>query len=187
MMKALSLAILLASSVASTMAFADNQTVSVGYAQSKVQDFKNIRGVNLQYRYEFISPVSVVASLTYMKGDQEQNNSMGSETIVDRADVKYYSLLVGPAYRFNEYVSLYALGGVAQSKANANSQWLSAKGEVKGNGSMSLKSTSFAYGFGVAINPVNNFAINIGYEGTKVSLDGNRSINGFNVSLGYRF
>lgn len=39
---------------------ADNHTLSAGYAQSKVQDFKNIKGVNLQYRYEWDSPVSVV-------------------------------------------------------------------------------------------------------------------------------
>ncbi|WP_458864243.1 porin family protein, partial [Xenorhabdus khoisanae] len=48
----------------------DSNTVAVGYAQSKVQNFKNIRGVNLHYRYEMDSPVSIVGSLTYMKGDE---------------------------------------------------------------------------------------------------------------------
>ena len=52
-MKKLSLAVLVISGLTSGMAFADNQSVSIGYAQSDVQDFKNIRGVNLQYRYEF--------------------------------------------------------------------------------------------------------------------------------------
>jgi putative virulence related protein PagC len=36
-------------------ASADNQTVSLGYTQSKVPDLKNIRGVNTQYRYEWDS------------------------------------------------------------------------------------------------------------------------------------
>ncbi|MWL74803.1 Ail/Lom family protein, partial [Escherichia coli] len=49
-MKKLSLAVLVAATLASGAALADNQTVSVGYAQSKVEDFKNIRGVNVQYR-----------------------------------------------------------------------------------------------------------------------------------------
>ncbi|WP_156964249.1 Ail/Lom family outer membrane beta-barrel protein, partial [Trabulsiella guamensis] len=51
----------------------------------------------------------------------------------------------------------------------------------------SEKSTSFAYGFGVTFNPVDNLSINAGYEGTQANLDGNRSINGFNVGVGYRF
>ncbi|EAY6854213.1 virulence membrane protein PagC, partial [Salmonella enterica] len=33
------------------VAQADTNAFSVGYAQSKVQDFKNIRGVNVKYRY----------------------------------------------------------------------------------------------------------------------------------------
>ncbi|EEY3549660.1 Ail/Lom family protein, partial [Escherichia coli] len=49
-------------SVMSGSTLADNHTLSAGYAQSKVQDFKNIKGVNLQYRYEWDSPVSVVGS-----------------------------------------------------------------------------------------------------------------------------
>ncbi|STI82989.1 PagC-like membrane protein [Escherichia coli] len=56
-------------SVLSGSRLADNHTLSAGYAQSKVQDFKNIKGVNLQYRYEWDSPVSVVGSFSYMKGD----------------------------------------------------------------------------------------------------------------------
>lgn len=42
-------------SVMSGSRLADNHTLSAGYAQSKVQDFKNIKGVNLQYRYEWDS------------------------------------------------------------------------------------------------------------------------------------
>lgn len=55
-MKKISLAVFIAASLASGAALADNQTVSVGYTQSKIEDFKNIRGVNAQYRYEWDSP-----------------------------------------------------------------------------------------------------------------------------------
>ena len=52
-MKIKLLAVLPLSLMVSEIAFADNHSVSIGYAQSKVQDFKDIRGVNPQYRYEF--------------------------------------------------------------------------------------------------------------------------------------
>ena len=118
-MKKVALAVLLAGGMVSGVALADEHSVSVGYAQSKVQDFKNIRGVNLQYRYEWDSPVSVMGSFTYMKGDDDQNYYLSSDYINNHVEAKYYSLLVGPAFRINEYVSLYALGGVAAQKLTA--------------------------------------------------------------------
>lgn len=44
------------------------------------------------------------------------------------------------------------------------------------------------YGAGVQINPIENVAIDIGYEGSSID-DGNKShtINGFNIAVGYRF
>ncbi|MEG9983134.1 Ail/Lom family protein, partial [Escherichia coli] len=56
-MKKLSVLSAIILSVASGSVLADNHSFSVGYAQSKIQNFKNIRGVNLQYRYEWDSPV----------------------------------------------------------------------------------------------------------------------------------
>ncbi|MDY6461988.1 Ail/Lom family outer membrane beta-barrel protein [Acinetobacter faecalis] len=44
--------------------------------------------------------------------------------------------------------------------------------------------TGFAYGVGLTVNPIQNIAINVGYEGTNV--DSTR-FNGFNVGVGYRF
>lgn len=181
------LAVLLAAGLASGTALADNQTVSVGYAQSKVQDFKNIRGVNLQYRYEFNSPVSILGSFTYMKGDEDQSYYVDNDSVRNHVEAKYYSLMAGPAYRFNEYVSVYALGGVARTKAEGNTRWTNYGDGYVGRDSISEKSTSFAYGAGVIINPTENFSINAGYEGTTADLNGDLSINGFNVGVGYRF
>lgn len=169
------------------MAFADNQSVSIGYAQSDVQDFKNIRGVNLQYRYEFDSPFSVVGSFTYMSGSEDRHYYVDSDAVNTNIDVKYYSLLVGPAYRINDYVSLYALGGAALTKADADVKWLNAGSNDIMRASESYKSTSFAYGAGVIINPIENLTVNVGYEGTTADLDDNYSINGFNIGIGYRF
>lgn len=186
-MKKLSLAVLVISGLTSGMAFADNQSVSIGYAQSDVQDFKNIRGVNLQYHYEFDSPFSVVGSFTYMSGSEDRHYYVDSDAVNTNIDVKYYSLLVGPAYRINDYVSLYALGGAARTKADADVKWLNAGSNDIMRASESYKSTSFAYGAGVIINPIENLTVNVGYEGTTADLDDNYSINGFNIGIGYRF
>lgn len=186
-MKKISLGILLAAGLTSGAALADNHTVSIGYAQSKVEDFKNIRGVNLQYRYEFDAPVSVLGSFTYMSGDEDQHYFVDADSVKNSVDVKYYSLMVGPAYRINEYISLYALGGVAHTKADGDTKWVNAGDNYTVHENISEKSTSFAWGAGVQFNPTEQLAINVGYEGTNVDIEGSRAINGFNVGVGYRF
>lgn len=173
--------------LASTCALADNHTVSIGYAQSKVEDFKNIRGVNIQYNYEWDSPLSVIGSFSYMKGDDtysEWTDFSGSpEGYNGKVDLKYYSLLVGPAYRINDYVSLYALAGVAHSKLEDTTTWSTQYSE-----SNNESRTSFAYGAGVSVNPTDYLSVRVGYEGTRVKYNGNQeAINGFNVGIGYRF
>lgn len=186
-MKKISLAVCVAASLASGAALADNQTVSLGYAQSKVENFKNIRGVNAQYRYEWDSPLSVIGSFTYMSGDDDQKYYVDSDSVKNHIDVKYYSLMAGPAYRINEYVSLYALGGVAHTKADVDTKWVNAGDGYTQKDSLSEKSTSFAYGAGVQFNPTEELAVNVGYEGTNADIDGSHSINGWNVGVGYRF
>lgn len=186
-MKKISLAVFMAASLASGAALADNHTVSLGYAQSKVENFKNIRGVNAQYRYEWDSPLSVIGSFTYMSGDDDQKYYVDSDSVKNHIDVKYYSLMAGPAYRINEYVSLYALGGVAHTKADVDTKWVNAGDGYTQKDSLSEKSTSFAYGAGVQFNPTDELAVNVGYEGTNADIDGSHSINGWNVGVGYRF
>lgn len=186
-MKKISLAVFVAASLASGAALADNHTVSLGYAQSKVENFKNIRGINAQYRYEWDSPLSVIGSFTYMSGDDDQKYYVDSDSVKNHIDVKYYSLMAGPAYRINEYVSLYALGGVAHTKADVDTKWVNAGDGYTQKDSLSEKSTSFAYGAGVQFNPTDELAVNVGYEGTNADIDGSHSINGWNVGVGYRF
>jgi len=165
---------------------ANNHTLSLGYAQSKVEDFKNIRGVNLQYRYEWASPVSVIGSFTYMKGDDGYSERVEAFDDISgydgKTDVKYYSLLAGPAYRINDYVSLYALAGMAHTKVKDKVTYLSEYSEQT-----DVSKTSFAYGAGVVINPTDSLSVNVGYEGTRVKFNDDVTVNGFNIGLGYRF
>lgn len=122
-----------------------------------------------------------------MKGDEEHNYLLSGYSVNNRINAKYYSLLVGPAYRINEYVSLYALGGVTYVKATGKMRWINVDDDYVNHENISEKSTSFAYGLGVIFNPVDYLSINAGYEDTQANLNENNSINGFNVGVGYRF
>lgn len=182
-MKKLALSVVAVSSLlGSSCALADNHTLSLGYAQAKVQDFKNIRGLNMQYRYEWDSPVSIVGAATYMKGDEDYSDYGYDSGYNGKTELKYYSLLVGPAYRINDYVSFYAVAGLAHTKAEDRTTYLTQYTEET-----SQSKTSFAYGAGVQFNPLENMSVGIGYEGTRAKYGDNVSINGFNVTLGYRF
>ena len=178
LVKNLSLGLLLGF-VASTSAMAATHTVSLGYGQSKINEsegLKDLKGVNVQYQYETQSPWGAVVSSSYLTGDETLAYDSGR----DKIDGKYFSLLAGPSYRFNEYVSTYVLAGFSHVKAEVDE--LDFDGTYHSNAKNS--ETGFAYGVGLTVNPIQNVAINVGYEGTNV--DSTR-FNGFNVGVGYRF
>lgn len=180
------IALLCACTFTSASALADNHTVSIGYAQSKVEGFKDIRGVNVQYRYEWDSPFSIIGSFSYMQGDESysyRTQYFGETTGYDvKTKLKYYSLLAGPSYRINDYVSLYALAGLANTRVEDRVVYSSQYAE-----DFNDNKTSFAYGAGVIINPTNSLSVSVGYEGTRVKYYENVAINGFNIGVGYRF
>ncbi|WOE32574.1 MULTISPECIES: Ail/Lom family outer membrane beta-barrel protein [unclassified Acinetobacter] len=180
---------ILLSSVISTSVFATEQhNISLGYAvapQVVLNDFhrkeiKNetklnkLNGINLQYRYETESPWGAVVSSTYLKG--KEKNAKISSTVQGNVATKQFSLLAGPSYRFNKYISTYALAGVANPKVSYN--YYDSSHNTSGKTDISKK--AFAYGVGVAINPISNMSVHVGYEG-------NKYIKGFNVGVGYRF
>lgn len=174
------IAILACISGVSINAMAAGHTVSLGYAQTNVDDFKNLKGVNAQYRYENQSPWGAVVSSTYTSG-KEDNSFKYSE---GEGKLKYFSVLAGPSYRFNEYVSVYGLAGFAHIKYNYD--------EYQRTGAFNYSEktnrTEFAYGVGVSVNPVQNIAVNVGYEGTSGKFnDETINFNGFNVGVGYKF
>jgi len=175
----------------SSQALADQQTVSIGYAQSKVQGLNNINGVNLKYRYEWDSPVSVIGSFTYMSGSDDYSYRLTRDIISNNVDIKYYSLSAGPAYRFNEYISIYGLLGLNYNKVDYRSSWTnyeSGSYRYMGSETGNINKTSLMYGVGLQINPMENVAVDIGYEGSSLdAADQSHSINGFNIGIGYRF
>lgn len=191
-MKKLTLLAILVSSVAlSPFASANTHTVTLGYAQSKVQDFDNIRGANLKYRYEWDSALSVISSFTWMSGSFDDTYLADKDRIKNEAKITYYSLAVGPAYRLTEYLSFYGLIGLNHSKAKAHSRWSNYEsGSYRDmeTTDYSGSKTTLMYGAGLQINPAKNWVIDMGYEGSSYD-DGikNRSIHGFNIGAGLSF
>lgn len=174
----------------SSLAQADQHTVSLGYAHGRVQDLHNINGVNLKYRYEWDSPLSVISSFTHMSGKSDYSYRAASDIIDNKVDIKYDSLSVGPAYRFNEFISAYGLLGFNRNKVDYSSQWYNYQGSyvLAGSQSGNENKTSLMYGAGVQINPIENLAVDIGYEGSRLNIAGqSHTIHGFNIAIGYRF
>jgi putative virulence related protein PagC len=182
--------------IASTLGFshiaaAGNQTVTLGYAQSKVQDFKNINGVNVKYRYEWDQPIGIITSFSYMSGKETESYFKTRDIMSGKVEVKYYSLAVGPTYRMNDFISVYGLLGGAVGKVDSSLHWLnytSSGYEDMGTYHEAETKSSVVYGVGLQINPMQNLAIDLAYEGSRLKYDGdNYSVNGFNVGVGYRF
>ncbi|WP_160623578.1 Ail/Lom family outer membrane beta-barrel protein [Mixta intestinalis] len=138
-----------------------------------------MRGVNLQYHYKMDSLISLMTSLTWMKGDDELSKTVRNHHFTHHVDVKYYSALFGPSFRINDYASFYVAGGPARIKV---------RGKVpEVNRKYDGRKSSFAYGAGFIFNVNENFTINAGYEGTRMNFINDYTINTFNVGIGYNF
>ena len=105
------------SALAAVLAFtagtsvAATSTVTGGYAQSDAQGQMNkMGGFNLKYRYEEDnSPLGVIGSFTYT--EKSRTASSG-----DYSKNQYYGITAGPAYRINDWASIYGVVGVGYGK-----------------------------------------------------------------------
>ena len=142
-------------------------TVTGGYAQSDMQGKANkAGGFNLKYRYENDTPLGYIGSFTYT----EKNRS--------EADVynksQYYGITAGPAYRINDWASIYGVVGVGYGKFQSTN--FPAKSDTSDYG--------FSYGAGLQFNPIENVALDFSYEQSRIrSVDVGTWIAG----VGYRF
>ncbi|PQQ39695.1 attachment protein [Photorhabdus luminescens] len=171
-------------SVFSFAANAGEHTISGGYAQShvKVDGEKldeNPKGFNLKYRYELDNNWGVIGSFTLTHQGYDYYD--GSKK-VGTGDLDYYSLMAGPTYRFNEYVSVYGLVGAAHGKVKENSQ-ISILG-FNYSYEYEESKTSAAYGLGLQFNPMPNWVIDASYEYSKL---GDFKVGTWVIGAGYRF
>ncbi|MCT7051592.1 Ail/Lom family outer membrane beta-barrel protein, partial [Salmonella enterica] len=100
---------------------------------------------------------------------------------------RYLNIMAGPTYRFNDYVSLYGMVGVANNRIegsydkNDHGYYGSAISYDHENNDQ--RATNASYSVGVQTNPFANVVFDVAYEGSAGSL----RTNGFNVGLGYKF
>ncbi|EEJ6213223.1 Ail/Lom family outer membrane beta-barrel protein [Salmonella enterica] len=157
--------------------------------------YKDPKGLNLKYRYEIDDNWGVIGSFTYAWDDYNAHANASANisgisagaSLKGKLKAKYFSINVGPTYRFNEYVSAYVMGGVAHSKYDANGSldsYANGKSIHIGSLSESKDKTAFSYGAGLQFNPYKNIAIDVAYEG---SGSGDWKTSGFNVGVGYSF
>ncbi|AHJ74628.1 MULTISPECIES: outer membrane protein OmpX [Kosakonia] len=161
------LAALLAVSAGS--AVAATSTVTGGYAQSDAQGIANkTNGFNLKYRYEQDNnPLGVIGSFTYTEKDRTESS------VYNKA--QYYGITAGPAYRINDWASIYGVVGVGYGKFQQTVD------------TAKVSDTSdygFSYGAGLQFNPMENVALDFSYEQSRIrSVDVGTWIAG----VGYRF
>ncbi|ATA18686.1 MAG: outer membrane protein OmpX [Gibbsiella quercinecans] len=151
-------------------AFAGESTVSAGYAQGDFQGVANkANGFNLKYRYEFDnSPVGVIGSFTHLEKDRSEFGQYKKS--------QYDSITAGPAYRFNDWASIYGVIGVGYGKNVNNAQ--------DGSDRAGNSDYGFSYGAGMQFNPIQDVALDVGYEQSRIrSVD----VGTWNVGVGYRF
>ena len=150
-------------------AVAATSTVTGGYAQSDAQGAANkMNGFNLKYRYEQDNnPLGVIGSFTYTEKDRTDASG-------DYNKNQYYGITAGPAYRINDWASIYGVVGVGYGKAQYN--------QFPKNDSTS--DYGFSYGAGLQFNPIENVALDVSYEQSRIrSVD----VGTWIVGAGYRF
>lgn len=131
-------------------AVAATSTVTGGYAQSDAQGVANkMSGFNLKYRYEQDdNPLGVIGSFTYTEKDR--TNGAG-----DYNKGQYYGITAGPAYRLNDWASIYGVVGVGYGKFQTT-DYPTYKHDTSDYG--------FSYGAGLQFNPMENVALDFSYE-----------------------
>lgn len=145
-------------------------TVSAGYAQGDLQGVVNkANGFNLKYRYEADSqPIGWLGSFTYIAKNEIVNS--------DYKKIQYYGLTGGPAFRLADWASIYGVIGLGYGRFDYNAQ-------NRSNGDK-MSHYGFSYGAGMQFNPMENVAIDVGYEQSRIrSVDVGTWIAG----VGYSF
>ncbi|MEC5320824.1 outer membrane protein OmpX [Brenneria populi subsp. brevivirga] len=151
--------------------FAGQSTVSAGYAQGDAQGVVNkAKGFNLKYRYEWDnSPLGAIGSFTYLEDS-------GSSASGYYNKGQYMGFTGGPAYRLNDWASIYGVVGFSHGKYTYNAP--------NGTDNNSNDDYGFTYGAGLQFNPIQDVALDVGYEQSRIrSVD----VGTWAVGVGYRF
>lgn len=149
-------------------ATAATSTVTGGYAQSDMQGVANkANGFNLKYRYENDTPLGYIGSFTYTAKNRTEDGVYNKG--------QYYGITAGPAYRINDWASIYGVVGVGYGKFQST-EYPTAKSDTSDYG--------FSYGAGMQFNPIENVALDVSYEQSRIR---NVDVGTWIAGVGYRF
>ncbi|ECF2367662.1 hypothetical protein E1890_24020 [Salmonella enterica subsp. enterica serovar Mountpleasant] len=170
---------------------------------SKADKYSDPHGVTAKVRYEFTDQWGVIGALTYLSssasGRMYSENAAGdvAETLSGHGEINstYYNAQVGPTYRVNDYVSVYAMAGLATAKVERYFDYeyrqpgknKNGKDNPKKSGTLfrdNESKTQLSYSAGLQFNVYSGLVLDVAYEG---SGSGNWKTNGFNVGIGYKF
>ena len=87
---------------------------------------------------------------------------------------QYYGITAGPAYRINDWASIYGVVGVGYGKFQDNSYPNKAD----------MSDYGFSYGAGLQFNPIENVALDFSYEQSRIR---NVDVGTWIAGVGYRF
>ncbi|WP_334469824.1 Ail/Lom family outer membrane beta-barrel protein [Arsenophonus sp. PmNCSU2021_1] len=142
-------------------------------ATLSLDSYHNLGGAFMRYRYEIDDESGIISSIAYSTKDYnataKANKNDNKDRIHARGKVSgdYVSLMVGPTYRVNDYVSLYGLIGGAYKKASYESNSQEFRDNKLVNSakySNSDNKTQLAYGVGMQVNFWQGATLDVGYE-----------------------
>jgi len=150
---------------------------------------RHISGINVKYRYELTDNWGAIASFTHAQksGLLTDLNVAGKDhKATDGASahykLQYNSLMIGPTYRVNDWVSVYGTVGVGNGRVNATA-YENVPG-VKDGYRHSENKYAVAWSAGVQVNPMEQLAVDLSFEQSK---PGNLEANNVVLGLGYTF
>lgn len=191
----LSVMVILAAAGTPATAAEHQTTLSAGYLQAvtDIPGNRDLKGVNVKYRYEFTDSLGVITSLSYAGGkDRQMTYYSDTQKHEDSVRTHGFSVMAGPSLRVNDWFSTYAMMGVSWSRVSFFSgdytKVTDDKGEahdvLTGSDGSRRSNTSLAWSTGVQFNPAEFVAIDLAYEG---SGSGDWRTDGFIVGIGYKF
>lgn len=146
---------------------AATHTLTLGTAQSRITQYNHLRGINLKYRYEWDSALSLMTSVSWLKSVTDVERDRGYLYHASHTKLRQYSVLAGPAWRANQWLSIYALAGAAVTKAEK--KWVNVfvapirlKYEYKHTDSS--RSVVPVAALGVQLTPLKYLALDLSYE-----------------------
>lgn len=184
--------------------FVNNSLISSGqYTNASVTGYegkeKSPQGINIKYRYEITDDFGVITSFTWTRSltntqsfvnveAVDKNTQIKNPAASGRTDIRanYWSVLAGPTWRFNDYVSLYAMTGMGVAKVNADFKIKDNLNIGAGNYSVSdsIKKISLAWAAGAQFNFNESVTMDVAYEG---SGSGDWRSSGMVVGIGLKF